>query len=71
MSGFDKVYNEQCARIWNQPRSENPTYKIQRAGYYGDKFMVMEMHKGWGIGVGLPTYDTREEAEQFIKEYTA
>ena len=70
MSGFDAVYNEQCARIWNQPRSENPVYEIRRAGYYGDKFMVMEMHKGWGIGVG-GIYLTREEAEQFIKEYTA
>jgi len=70
MSGFDAVYNEQCARIWNQPRSENPTYEIRRTGYYGDKFMIMEMHKGWGIGVG-GIYLTREEAEQFIKEYTA
>lgn len=69
MSGFDQVYNEQCARIWNQPRSENPVYEIRSAGYYGDKFMIMEMHKGWGIGVGA-TYDTKEEAEQFIKEYT-
>jgi hypothetical protein len=70
MSGFDAVYNEQCARIWNQPRSENPTYKILRAGYYGDKFRIEEQHEGWGIGVGT-TYDTREEAEQFIKDYTA
>jgi len=70
MSGFDAVYNEQCARIWNQPRSKNPTYEIRRTGYYGDKFMIMEMHKGWGIGVG-GIYLTREEAEQFIKEYTA
>jgi hypothetical protein len=70
MSGFDAVYNEQCARIWNQPRSESPVYEIRRAGYYGDKFCIVETHEGWGIGVG-GTYDTREEAEQFIKEYTA
>jgi hypothetical protein len=69
MATFDKVYNDQCARIWNQPRSENPTYEIRRAGYYGDEFSVTERHKGWGIGVG-GTYKTREEAEQFIKEYT-
>ena len=70
MSGFDKVYNDECARIWNQPRSENPVYEIRRAGYYGDKFSITERHNGWGIGVG-GTFDTREEAEQFIKEYTA
>ena len=50
-------------------RYKGEIYEIRRAGYYGDKFMIMEMHEGWGIGVGT-TYDTKEEAEQFIKEYT-
>ena len=69
MSGFDKVYNDECARLWNKGRSENPTYKIQKTGYYLDKFMVMEDHQGWAIGVG-GIFETKEQAEQFIKEYT-
>lgn len=69
MSGFDKVYNDQCSAIWNQPRSENPTYRIDRLGYRLDKFQVMEEHGGWAIGVS-GIFDTREEAEQFIKERT-
>jgi hypothetical protein len=69
MSGFDKVYNDECAKVWNQPRSDKPTYRLSRVGYNLDKYQVMENHGGWAVSVS-GIFDTKEEAEQFIKEYT-
>lgn len=63
------TYNEECARIWNQPRVENPTYRLSKVGYNLDKYIVMEVHGGWAIGVS-GVLDSKEEAEQFIRDYT-
>ena len=62
-------YNEECARIWNQPRAESPTYRITRIGYRLDKFLVMEDHGGWAKSIGS-TFNTEAEAKQFIQELT-
>lgn len=63
------TYNEQCARVWNQPRFAKPTYRIERTGYRLDRFIVMEVHGGWAVGIGT-VFSTKEDAEQFIKEQT-
>ena len=62
-------YNEDCAKIWNQPRAENPTYRIARIGYRLDKFIVMLDHGGWSSSISN-SFDTEAEAKQFIQERT-
>lgn len=62
-------YNQECAKIWNQPRAESPTYRITRIGYRLDKFLVMEDHGGWANSIGS-TFNTEAEAKQFIQELT-
>lgn len=66
MAGFDKVYNDECAKLWNLPSVDNPTYRIDKPSWKGGRFTVMEMHVGWGHM--LKSFDTLEEAEQFVKE---
>jgi K+-sensing histidine kinase KdpD len=70
MTKFDTFYDKQCAKIWNLPSIENPTYRINKPSWKGGKFSVMQVHVGWAIGVGK-SFATLAEAEQFIKELTS
>lgn len=62
-------YDKDCAKIWNQPRAESPTYHITRIGYRLDKFVVMADHGGWSSSVSN-SFDTEAEAKQFIEGLT-
>ena len=61
------------AQVWNQPRATNPKYRVKTErhyiglGEYECKYQVMQDHGGWALSVS-PTYDSIEQAEQFIKE---
>jgi len=62
MSGFDKVYNDECAALWNPDASIPLVFKV-RKWQWMDKWDVMAYRDGLGIGQGV--FDSKEEAEQY------
>ena len=71
MSGFDAVYNEQCARIWNPDPSLPIVFKASRM-MYAETWDVMAFRGGSGIGVGsgfATKEEAQAEADRLQKEY--
>lgn len=61
MSGFDAVYNEQCAKLWNPDPSTPIQFKVSRM-MYSTTWDVLAYRDGLGIGVGNG-FTTKEEAQ--------
>lgn len=61
MSGFDKVYNDECARLWNPDPSIPIKFKVSRM-MYSPTWDVLAYRGGLGIGVGSG-FATKEEAQ--------
>ena len=51
MSGFDKVYNEQCARLWNPDPSIPLRFEVRKE-WYNMGFYVLAVRDGLGIQQG-------------------
>jgi hypothetical protein len=70
MSGFDKVYNDECARLWNPPADAPIKYEVQK-WWYTQKWDVIARKEGLGICVEV--FETKEAAEacrdKLQKEY--
>ena len=51
MSKFDKVYNDECARIWNPDPASPITFEVRQHGY-NMGFYVVARREGLGIHQG-------------------
>ena len=71
MSGFDKVYNDQCAKLWNPDPSIPLVFEVRR-GWYNSGFYVLAIRDGLGIQQGK-TFKVEADAialrDQLQREY--
>jgi hypothetical protein len=70
MKAFDKVYNDECARLWNPDPSIPLVFKVQKWQWL-DKWDVIAFRGGLGIGQGVFTSeaDAIARRDQLQREY--
>jgi len=68
MNKFDKVYNDQCAQLWNPPVDTPIHYEVQVCPFGGGTYEIYKRKGGLGMPYDRKRFKTRAEAQAHFEE---